>query len=157
MREKRSAQTHYLHQHLPAADALDQRNEISANPRITATELRDSYSNVKEELFTGITEFAQAALLRHGRGAGLSSFNVSEGAITERTNLLRDIARELLHSGTLPADRIVLREPRIRRGLLPAEQGLQGLADSRRPIQRENQDCRAAGHDHCAVSTLHTA
>jgi hypothetical protein len=44
----------------------------------------------------------------------LNSFYVAERAITERANLLRDVAIELLESGALPADRIVLREPRIR-------------------------------------------
>jgi len=47
-------------------------------------------------------------------GAGLSAFYASEWAIAERAELLCDVARELLDNGTLPADRIVLREPRIR-------------------------------------------
>jgi len=46
-------------------------------------------------------------------GAGLSAFYASERAIAERADLLCDVARELLDNGTLPADRIVLREPRI--------------------------------------------
>lgn len=44
----------------------------------------------------------------------MSSFYASEKAISERAGLLREVARELLNSGTLPPDRIVLREPRIR-------------------------------------------
>jgi hypothetical protein len=44
----------------------------------------------------------------------VSSFYASEKAISERAGLLREVARELLNSGTLPPDRIVLREPRIR-------------------------------------------
>lgn len=44
----------------------------------------------------------------------MSSFYASEKAVTERAYLLRDVARELLDSGALPADRVVLREPRIR-------------------------------------------
>ncbi len=44
----------------------------------------------------------------------MSAFYASEKAIAERANLLRDVARELLDSGALPADRIALREPRIR-------------------------------------------
>ena len=52
----------------PAVDALDQRKENSSNPRIAATELRDSYDNVKEELFAGIKALVHAASPRHGRG-----------------------------------------------------------------------------------------
>ena len=44
----------------------------------------------------------------------MSAFYASEKAISERAALLRDIARELLDSGTLRTDRVVLREPRIR-------------------------------------------
>lgn len=44
----------------------------------------------------------------------MSLFYASEKAVTERAHLLRDVAHELLDSGTLPADRVVLREPRIR-------------------------------------------
>ena len=44
----------------------------------------------------------------------MSAFYASEKAISERASLLRDVARELLDSGTLPSDRVVLREPRIR-------------------------------------------
>ncbi|HEX5845429.1 MAG: hypothetical protein ACXWU5_08600 [Rhodoplanes sp.] len=44
----------------------------------------------------------------------MSPFYASEKAVTERANLLREVAHELLDSGVLPADRIVLREPRIR-------------------------------------------
>ena len=47
-------------------------------------------------------------------GAALSAFYASERAIAERADLLCEVARELLDNGTLPADRIVLREPRIR-------------------------------------------
>jgi hypothetical protein len=43
----------------------------------------------------------------------VSPFYASEKAVTERANLLREVAHELLDSGTLPADRVVLREPRI--------------------------------------------
>lgn len=44
----------------------------------------------------------------------MSAFYASEKAIGERASLLREVARDLIDSGTLPADRIVLREPRIR-------------------------------------------
>lgn len=44
----------------------------------------------------------------------MSAFYITEKAIARRASLLRDVARELLVSGTLPTDRIVLREPRIR-------------------------------------------
>ena len=54
----------------PAVDALDRRKENSSNPRIAATELRDSYNNVKGELFAGIKALVQAASPRHGRGQG---------------------------------------------------------------------------------------
>lgn len=54
----------------PAVDALDRRKENSGNPRITATELRNSYNNVKDELFAGIKALVQAASPRHGRGEG---------------------------------------------------------------------------------------
>ena len=44
----------------------------------------------------------------------MSIFYITEKAIARRAALLLDIARELLESGTLPAHRIILREPRIR-------------------------------------------
>mgnify|MGYP000847605397 CR=1 FL=1 len=46
-------------------------------------------------------------------GAALNAFYASERAIAERAGLLSEVARELLDNGTLPADRVVLREPRI--------------------------------------------
>ena len=46
-------------------------------------------------------------------GAALNAFYASERAIAERADLLSEVARELLDNGTLPADRVVLREPRI--------------------------------------------
>lgn len=45
----------------PAVEALDRRKESSSNPRIAAAELRDSYNDVKGELFAGIKALAQAA------------------------------------------------------------------------------------------------
>ena len=44
----------------------------------------------------------------------MSEFYITEKAIARRATLLRDVARELLESGTLPPHRIILREPRIR-------------------------------------------
>lgn len=44
----------------------------------------------------------------------MSQFYVTEKAIARRATLLRDVARELLDSGTMPPHRIILREPRIR-------------------------------------------
>jgi hypothetical protein len=52
----------------PAVDALDRRKENSGNPQIAATELRNSYNNVKDELFAGIKALVQAASPRHGLG-----------------------------------------------------------------------------------------
>ncbi len=43
----------------------------------------------------------------------MNAFYASERAIAERADLLCEVARELLANGTLPADRVVLREPRI--------------------------------------------
>jgi hypothetical protein len=54
----------------PAVDALDRRKENSGNPRIAATELRNSYNNVKDELFAGIKALVQAASPQHGLGEG---------------------------------------------------------------------------------------
>jgi hypothetical protein len=45
----------------PAVQALDARKESSSNPRIAATELRDSYNTVKDELFAGIAALVRAA------------------------------------------------------------------------------------------------
>ena len=45
----------------PAVDALAARRENSSNPRIAATELRDSYDAVKDELFAGIAALVRAA------------------------------------------------------------------------------------------------
>ena len=44
----------------------------------------------------------------------MSKFYITEKAIARRATLLRDVARELLESGTLPPHRIILRKPRIR-------------------------------------------
>lgn len=44
----------------------------------------------------------------------MSQFYITEKAIARRATLLRDVARGLLDSGTLPPHRIILREPRIR-------------------------------------------
>ena len=44
----------------------------------------------------------------------MSKFYITEKAIARRATLLRDVARELLESETLPPHRIILREPRIR-------------------------------------------
>lgn len=58
----------------PAVDALDRRKENSSNPRIAASELRESYNNVKDELFAGIKALVHAvpgvASPSHGRGQG---------------------------------------------------------------------------------------
>ena len=43
-----------------AVEALDRRKENSSNPRIAAAELRDSYNDVKGDLFAGIKALAQA-------------------------------------------------------------------------------------------------
>ncbi|NVO12638.1 MAG: hypothetical protein HXX10_01240 [Rhodoplanes sp.] len=43
----------------------------------------------------------------------MSVFYISDKAIQERVGILRDIARGLMSSGALPADRLVLREGRI--------------------------------------------
>ena len=43
----------------PAVVALDRRNENSSNPRIAASELRDSYDVVKGELFAGVKALAR--------------------------------------------------------------------------------------------------
>lgn len=43
----------------------------------------------------------------------MTGFYISEKAVEERVTILRDIARALLTSGTLPADRLTLREGRI--------------------------------------------
>jgi hypothetical protein len=43
----------------PAVVALDRRKENSSNPRIAASELRDSYDVVKGELFAGVKALAQ--------------------------------------------------------------------------------------------------
>jgi hypothetical protein len=74
----------------------------------------------------------------------LSSFYASEKAVNERAKLLRDVARELLDSGTLPADRVVLREPRIR--LLTQGYFLLNKAykDWRIPAGRSNEKIRIA-------------
>ena len=45
----------------PAVEALDRRKESSSNPLLAAAELRDSYNNVKGDLFAGIKALAQAA------------------------------------------------------------------------------------------------
>ncbi len=45
----------------PAVDALDRRKESSSNPRIAASELRESYDGVKAELFAGVRALVQAA------------------------------------------------------------------------------------------------
>ncbi|MEZ5890809.1 MAG: hypothetical protein R3D52_11610 [Xanthobacteraceae bacterium] len=45
----------------PAVEALDRRKESSSNPLIAAAELRDSYNNVKGDLFAGIKALAQSA------------------------------------------------------------------------------------------------
>jgi hypothetical protein len=53
----------------PAVDALDRRKENNSNPRIAATELRQSFNTVKDELFAGMAALAQAIVpSRHGRG-----------------------------------------------------------------------------------------
>ncbi|MFZ1884501.1 MAG: hypothetical protein WAU53_13095 [Rhodoplanes sp.] len=44
----------------PAVEALDRRKENSSNPHIAAAELRDSYNDVKGDLFAGIKALAQA-------------------------------------------------------------------------------------------------
>jgi hypothetical protein len=58
----------------PAVDALDRRKENSSNPRIAASDLRDSYNTVKDELFAGIKALVHAvpgiASPSHGRGQG---------------------------------------------------------------------------------------
>ncbi|MGA8158432.1 MAG: hypothetical protein WB822_19970 [Rhodoplanes sp.] len=41
-------------------EALDRRKENSSNPHIAAAELRDSYNDVKGDLFAGIKALAQA-------------------------------------------------------------------------------------------------
>ncbi len=51
----------------PAVDALDKRKERSSNPRIEALELRESFNNRKDGLFSGIKE------LSHGVSAELAS------------------------------------------------------------------------------------
>ncbi len=58
----------------PAVDALNRRKENSSNPRIAATELRDSYDNVKDELFAGIKALMQAipGAVSPGRAGGRS-------------------------------------------------------------------------------------
>lgn len=43
----------------------------------------------------------------------MSGFYISDKAIQERIGILGDIARALMSSGTLPADRLMLREGRI--------------------------------------------
>jgi hypothetical protein len=56
----------------PAVDALDRRKENNSNPRIAATELRESFNTVKDELFAGMAALAQAipsvVSSRRGRG-----------------------------------------------------------------------------------------
>ena len=56
----------------PAVDALDRRKEDNSNPRIAATELRQSFNTVKDELFAGMAALAEAipsvVPSRHGRG-----------------------------------------------------------------------------------------
>jgi hypothetical protein len=58
----------------PAVDALDRRKENSSNPRIAASELRERYNNVRDELFAGIKALVHAlpavASPSHGRGQG---------------------------------------------------------------------------------------
>lgn len=53
----------------PAVDALARRKENSSNPRIGASELRDSYHNVREELFAGIQALVRAVPVA-GRSGG---------------------------------------------------------------------------------------
>lgn len=81
----------------------------------------------------------------------MSNFYVSENAITRRAALLRDVARELMDSGTLPAQRVVLREARIR----PLTEGYfllnKAYKDWRLPEGHSNETIRIAALQSMAI------
>jgi hypothetical protein len=102
----------------PAVDALGERKESTSNPKIAARELRHNLDHVKDALFAEIRAVVRTAPREstahpHGRADEVSAFYISDKAIEERTGILRDIAHALLDSGTLPRDRLMLRQDRI--------------------------------------------
>ena len=103
----------------PAVDALEKRKERSSNPSIESCGAARKLQQSEGRPVCGSQRtLANCLDQTHAAAAGteqrLSIFYITEKAIARRAALLLDIARELLESGTLPAHRIILREPRIR-------------------------------------------
>lgn len=100
----------------PAIEALERRKESTSNPKIAAKSLRHNFDHVKDALFAEFKALRRVAPTPSGPAAAVAAgapFYISDKAIDERAAVLRDIALGLLSSGTLPGDRLLLREGRI--------------------------------------------
>lgn len=102
----------------PAADDMEHRCEATSNPKIAARDLRRNLDDVRDELFAEVRALPGSPARPFGtpaarKGARASAFYISDRAIEERASFVLETARALLVTGTLPGDRLMLREGRI--------------------------------------------